>query len=218
MPLEVANTIADLDEQWPNGNDGVDRGDDHIRMLKHVLKSTFPGPSPGNGFGVPLTVDPVLLNNLQATIDELKTSIKNANPVGSLVFRADNINPATLYPGTSWTLLYADACIALGNGNNGGVVYGNNSPSVPLPLHTHGSTMVANGAHEHMVLGVVGSYVKRADGGGNMDVPAGGVTGSPVSQAGLHDHALSIHESGVANPTIDVRGTRMYLNVWKRTA
>jgi len=41
MGLETATFISDLDGSFPLGGDGVDRGDDHLRLVKTVLKATF---------------------------------------------------------------------------------------------------------------------------------------------------------------------------------
>jgi hypothetical protein len=43
MPLESASWIDDLVETNPVSNDPVSQGDDHLRMLKRVLRDTFPG-------------------------------------------------------------------------------------------------------------------------------------------------------------------------------
>lgn len=39
MPLENANSIAELNENWPLGTDPMGQGDDHIRLMKRLLKS-----------------------------------------------------------------------------------------------------------------------------------------------------------------------------------
>jgi hypothetical protein len=219
MPLENATTINQLDDQWPNGSDGVDRGDDHIRLLKHVLKSSFPGPTPGIGFSVPLTVDPVLLNDLANRLSTIEQSIINARPIGSLEFRADNINPQSLFPNTTWALITGDACVAFGNGSNGGAQSGNNTPVVPVPAHTHTATFtgVPLPPHNHY------TNLYGGNGGGQPTNAAtyNGYTTNILTSAetaGTPSGTVEIAEVGLANPTIDVRGARIYLNVWKRTA
>jgi microcystin-dependent protein len=42
MPLETATYIDDLDPSNPAATDQVKQGDDHIRLVKSVLQSTFP--------------------------------------------------------------------------------------------------------------------------------------------------------------------------------
>ena len=43
MALESASFIDDLVETNPVGGDPITQGDDHLRLLKAVLKGTFPG-------------------------------------------------------------------------------------------------------------------------------------------------------------------------------
>lgn len=42
MPLESGDYISDLVDTNPDGLDQVSQGDDHLRLIKHVLKTTFP--------------------------------------------------------------------------------------------------------------------------------------------------------------------------------
>ena len=42
MALESGDFISDLDETWPLGSDNVSQGDDHVRLIKHILKTQFP--------------------------------------------------------------------------------------------------------------------------------------------------------------------------------
>lgn len=42
MGLETGSFISDLVEDNPDGLDDRSQGDDHIRLIKHVLKTTFP--------------------------------------------------------------------------------------------------------------------------------------------------------------------------------
>lgn len=220
MPLENATTISQLDEQWPHGGDGVDRGDDHIRLIKHVLKSTFPGPSvnnqPGQGFSVPITVDPILLNDLAARLTSMENAIKNARPIGSIELRADNIDPATLFPGTTWTRIGGDFALAIGNGSNGGENSGSNEVSVPLPRHSHGITINGVGDHTHAGnVGLGGASFEHHQYNSRMPCESW----SPnTSAAGAHTHTATIAAEGAQDAKINVRGARFFVNVWKRTA
>lgn len=213
MPLEQATTISQLDEQWPNGGDSVDRGDDHIRLIKSVLKGTFPGPD-GKGFSTPLTVDPAMLNSLAATIKSLEDKITNAQAVGNIIFRDDNVDPATLYPGTTWSLLAGDACIALATSANVGSMSGENTPVVPLSDHTHGITIHGVGDHAHG--GNVGTGgVSFEHHKFNSRMPSGDWQSSSLP-AGAHTHGATIYNAGTPGATLDVRGKRKYLCAWKR--
>lgn len=42
MPIESATYISQLNVSYPASTDGVKEGDDHIRLIKKVLKDTFP--------------------------------------------------------------------------------------------------------------------------------------------------------------------------------
>lgn len=42
MTIETVNYISDLDETQPTRDNMVDEGDDHLRVVKHGLKETFP--------------------------------------------------------------------------------------------------------------------------------------------------------------------------------
>ena len=44
MGLETGTNIGDLNQNWPLGSDAKSQGDDHIRLVKTVLKNTFPAP------------------------------------------------------------------------------------------------------------------------------------------------------------------------------
>lgn len=41
MPVEVAKLVDDFNKLWPRGTDPVSKADDHIRMIKEVLKLEF---------------------------------------------------------------------------------------------------------------------------------------------------------------------------------
>lgn len=42
MALESASYISGLNPAWPAGSDSYHQGDDHIRLIKSVLRTTFP--------------------------------------------------------------------------------------------------------------------------------------------------------------------------------
>ena len=51
MGIETGQYVTDLDEAWPTANDSISMGDDHLRLIKTVLKNTFPeakGPQAPN--------------------------------------------------------------------------------------------------------------------------------------------------------------------------
>ena len=213
MPLENASTISELDSTWPLGLDSSSRGDDHLRLLKAVLKAQFPG-SGGQGFSKPITVTEDELNTLPQKVADLG---KTLFPVGSVVMRMDAINPATLYGGT-WVLITGDATVTFGNGAaQTGEPRGNNNPYVPLPYHSHSATFSGNQLppHQHEI------PINSIEGGPKSTVPAVNnghtlMTTSGVS-AGTPSGRVSVSAEGTPNPTIDVRGARIAINIWRRT-
>lgn len=236
MPLEQASNISQLDDQWPNGTDSVDRGDDHIRLLKSVLKKQFPGPG-GNGFSTPLTVDPSVLNSIAQTLKEMSDKIVNVHSVGSVIFRDDATDPGTIYPGTTWTLLSGDSAIALATQQNVGSTIGTNDPGVPLQSHSHGVSLSGNFNHQHYVFtGAANQYgtplasspnarpaatgIKRSftdrDDYMIMESAGGGNCGLTENAAIAVNLSGSTAAAGTAGPTLNVRGQRRLICAWKR--
>ena len=72
------NTIDGLDQSWPLGNDPTIDGDNHIRLLKRVLKNVFSGEG-GNGFAKPIIATEDEINHLSGVtynIDQKFTDLK----------------------------------------------------------------------------------------------------------------------------------------------
>ena len=208
MPLESANTIQDLDNRWPLGTDSATRGDDHLRLIKSVLKKQFPGRN-NQGWDKPLTID----------VDDLNNIFKLMKPVGTVEFRMDDINPGTLYGGT-WVLIDHDATITFGDGTpQSGAPTGSNTVDVPLLKHTHTATFKGDPlpTHDH-------SIPTEPDGsGGRGSVSTG--PHAPVSNtfktngvsAGTPEGTVTVAEAGDAAPKINVRGAQVAINVWRKT-
>lgn len=219
MPLENASTIEQLDSTWPLGLDSSSRGDDHLRLLKAVLKAQFPGAS-GRGFSKPITVTEDQLNALPQQVSDLG---KTLFPVGSVVLRMDATNPSTIYGGT-WQLITGDATITFGNGAaQTDRATGSNDVAVPLPAHTHGAThnlgTTNNGNHNHAIrTGSQRMSIDDTRGNWFRDTNMLNYT----EYAGDHNHGItgnvSIQSAGTANATVNVRGARIAINVWQRTA
>lgn len=51
MSVESGSYISDLNESWPNATDLVNEGDDHLRLIKQLIKQTFPGLNKPVGYG-----------------------------------------------------------------------------------------------------------------------------------------------------------------------
>lgn len=70
MGLETTTTIAGLVDTNPLDADMISSGDDHLRLIKAVLKATFPGIG-GVGYSVPITVFEAQLNKLMPVVDNI---------------------------------------------------------------------------------------------------------------------------------------------------
>lgn len=83
MPVETAAYISDLNASYPEGSDGADQGDNHIRLLKAVLKAQFPNFTAAA---------------LQATQEELEDAIASVAGLSALKLLAGTVDA----PGASF--------------------------------------------------------------------------------------------------------------------
>ena len=84
MPIESGTTIANLDKNWPLGSDDVFEGDDHLRLVKSVLKSQFPGAA-GQGFNIPIDATENEMNYLQGLTGNVQNQINSMQADGNLI-------------------------------------------------------------------------------------------------------------------------------------
>lgn len=167
-----------------------------------------------------------------ATEEEIQEAISATMPIGSVSLRMDSIDPTTIYGGT-WELITGDASLGFGDGSSySGVSNGvSNDPVVPLPYHDHtinhdhpAVSTSTNGNHTH-------DYY-RSDFANTNNGRASLANDGPnqkyaTSASGNHNHTVNIpNYNGVSggqgtsndpNPTLNVRGARIMVNVWKRT-
>lgn len=218
MPLEKANTLSELDMLYPLPSDPSSRGDDHLRLIKTVLKKQFPGKD-GNGLNIPITLTEEFLNGLPKAIQDLQTNMDKRWPVGCLLFLVSGDDPQKGgFPGV-WTKLAEDAALHINSGNQAaGTVIGENSMPVPLLQHSHGASFTGNQlpAHTHRTAYTIYGGTHWS-GGGEGRFEWGGDNVSSVS-AGTPSGSVSIQNAGTANPTLDVRGKRYLINVWRRVS
>lgn len=158
---------------------------------------------------------------------------KETMTVGSIVLRIDNTNPADIYGGT-WSLITGDASLGFGNGGNltGSSDGVSNDPIVPLPYHSHSinhdhpaTTTNTTGAHNHDYYR--SNFANTNNGRASLSND-GPDTKYQTSSSGNHNHTVDLPNfvgtSGGqgtttdANPTLNVRGARILVNVWKRVA
>jgi len=66
MALEIATYISDLNSSNPTATDGLAQADDHIRLIKAVLQSTFPN------INAAMTATDEVLNGIDARVTNLE--------------------------------------------------------------------------------------------------------------------------------------------------
>jgi len=165
--------------------------------------------------------------------DYVDNAILALNPVGSVVFRMDAINPATIYGGT-WALITGDASLSFGDGTvqDGLVDLGVNDPAVPLSAHSHNrGDMEISGEFQFRALDDTSNNLLNSGTGAFADQIWGGNRFSTqvplVSEVVDQDNGKilfkasdnwtgSTSSEGISSPVMDVRGARISINVWQR--
>lgn len=191
MGLETASFIDGLNSTWPLGTDSATKGDDHFRLIKSVLKATFPGVN-GNGFSKQITATEDELNYLSGLNGNIMTKLSAAGFPAGTVLPFYNAAPP---PG--WSLVAMPSTYMLVCGTAGGTTAGTDSPILndKVPSHTHtasGGTLSTAGSHSHAI--TPGSIIASDPlGTGNIYGGTGGVTTATLSEAsaGDHTHTLS---------------------------
>ena len=143
MPLESGTTISDLNELWPLGSDFAQDGDNHLRLIKAVLKTQFPGVG-GSGFATPITATEAELNyldgltgNVQDQLDVLNITPFDAGVI-QLFYQASaptNWTQININDGSSHYMVRA-----VGTGEVGGIFGGDYDLATYNFSHTHSTT------------------------------------------------------------------------------
>jgi len=159
MPLESATTISELYSNYPLGGDVVSQGDDHLRLLKAVLKSQFPGAL-GAGLAAPVNVSEVefgylvgVTSSIQDQFGVINTKLGELNaPTGTrLAFHQAS-------PPTGWTqdITVTDSMLRVVSGA-GGATGGIDSPINFTTEHYHTTgdhqlTIAEMPSHRHEII------------------------------------------------------------------
>jgi hypothetical protein len=93
MSLEIASTIAGLVATNPTTGDPESQGDDHLRLIKAVLKAQFPGAAL-DGYNIPITTTEVELNYVHGVTGPIQTQLNGAVPIGGIIMWAGLVIPA----------------------------------------------------------------------------------------------------------------------------
>ena len=164
MPLEAASFIAGLDQSWPLGGDPTNQGDDHLRLLKNVLKAQFPGVGAA-GFNTAILATEAELNALvglnTATTLEVRLAAIEASivslegvltaPVGTRMLFAQASTPL------GWTQDVADTgyMLRIVDGAGGGTGGTDNPIENDFVVqHNHAISLtsgIGGGSHGHAV-------------------------------------------------------------------
>jgi len=172
-------------------------------------------------------------------LEALKPRRLEPYPIGSVYFCVDAVSPAVKFGGT-WVLIQGDASLSFGNGSNlNADVAGDNTPLVPLQHHSHGmnhnhpTARTSTDNHSHKQGSAVRVYPSNSFeyggvAGRNAVVGTGGAINAnqhPWTSSHAHSHTVGIPThygttaaAGDMNARLNVRGARILLNVWRRTA
>jgi len=180
MGLETGSTISSFITSNPTSSDPVNQGDDHLRLIKSVLKAQFPGAA-GSGFATAITATEAEINALHGLTNFYFASgtrmpfAQAAAPTGWTQDITDNANNRMLR-----------VVNTAGNG-----VGGSDSPivnSTTMVAHTHTFTGSALAAHTHTDSGHQHTghntpfYNSGIPGGGNNTTSTPGDTGVAYAQ------------------------------------
>jgi len=117
MTVESASYISQLDDTLPLSGDKKREGDNHIRLVKDVLKTQFPnfGTAAMNATVAELNYSVGVTSSIQAQLDALtsaKAAKSGATYTGTHDFTGATIRAATLPAGTATTELATTAHVS----------------------------------------------------------------------------------------------------------
>ena len=207
MALETASYVSQLNSSNPTSTDTVSQADDHLRLIKSVLKNTFPN------LDQPVTATPAQINSPvpKGFIGLWSGSIATI-PSGWVLCDGNNSTPD----------LRQKFVMGAGNvTNTPGTTGGSSTATLTtanLPAHTHDFSGVtgSGGSHTHSVTdpGHIHSYNvvsvvpgTISYGGGGPGIGATGsttgasTTGISIVADGAHTHAFSGTTTSVGSGT-----------------
>lgn len=112
MGLETGTTIADLVAANPTAEDKRRFGDDHLRLIKLVLKSTFPNLTQVDGVITPTATE---LNTLVGATGLIQTQLDAKVATADLDGLITAYEYASYSSGNAWSATQALAPVTLGN-------------------------------------------------------------------------------------------------------
>lgn len=193
MPVESGLTIKDLDPSWPLSGDPTYQGDDHIRLLKAILKSQFPGDD-GLGLASPVVANANELNYLVGLLEPITTTLDRIVQAGALyqsqidTLKINLSAPAGLimifsggFTPLGWVFVpgYDDYALRItSNQALGGTTGGDMSAFSHTFVHVHNTLAVA------LSISQMPLHSHRGMSGGGVNYPLGNVTFGEVGFGG----------------------------------
>lgn len=221
MPLETALSIADLDDTWPLGGDPTSRGDDHIRLIKAVLKTQFPG-SGTDGFASPIVATEAELNRVAGVTSPIQTQLNNLS--ASITSLGQNLSAPSgtrmtfhqVSAPAGWTMDVSLNDYMLRVVSSGGGASGGSQSPINLTLsHTHSTGDFVLGiphlpSHTHFP---AGTY-NRLGGGQGPDWASGDSDGVNVTESAVGGNQAHNHgATGVSLSSFTPRYLNMIIGV-----
>lgn len=230
MPVENAQFINTLNPVYPAATDAVAQADDHIRLIKQVLKDTFPN------INAQVTATPIQLNNLFPVGGIIMWSgATNAIPTGWALCDGSTVNRLD-GSGTITTPDMRDRFVvgwrtASGTGASAitaiapGVTGGDSTKTVDTAssgAHTHTGSTESAGEHNHggtsgstiLTLAQIPSHshgfnqaISDRTGAGTGDIQGPTVasrSGTTDSQGGNQGHTHTISNAGAHTHSVTV--------------
>lgn len=199
MALEQATFIGQLVTSNPQATDTVAQADDHIRLIKTVLKTTFP-----NITGAVTATQEQLSSPIPTGLIAMWSGAINAVPAGWALCNGSNGTPDL----RDRFVVGAGSTYAVGNTGGANSV---TLTEAQLPSHTHvitGST-ASSGSHTHSISDPGHTHLNNAVGLGNVDPTVNwAITSSPQyrnandTQTGSATTGISINAAGAHTHTI----------------
>jgi len=192
MALETANYISDLVSTNPESTDGLAQADDHLRLIKSVLQSTFPN------INAALSGSDEDLNTLTSRLTEITDVLDGVNPSTHipsgvvLMWSGSDVdvpNGWSLCDGTNGTPDLRDRFV-LGSSDN--------STDLGASGSTHTLTSSQSGSHNHTTTtgSTTQSSVEVQAGTGQV-VDANLPHTHPITSDGTHLHTVSMDSGKV---------------------
>ena len=200
MAIESGDFIDDLVITNPLSGDARTEGDDHIRLIKKVIKATFPN------IDGPVTPTPAVLNSLQAQITALDAA-KASMPAATQCLFYQAAAP------TGWTKITTQDNKALRVVSGSGGVAGGSQPfttafaskSVAGVVGSHVLTWNEMPSHTHSYVDV--NNAGSVNAGGSWIGSVGNIVTKDSGSAGSnwgHDHTFTGTAINLAVQYIDV--------------